>query len=282
MTLTLGQQLLAIGLFSSVLMAGLWLVQRRTKDAGVVDAGWAGSLGLSAIFAGLTGAGEPATRVLIAVMGGVWGLRLAWHIVSDRLLHGTEDGRYAMWRERLGPRVNRVFFVFFQAQAGFVIVLCVPFLLAARDPQAGPIFGLTVLRAIAAVLWVVAKLGETIADEQLKRWKADPANKGKTCRRGLWRYSRHPNYFCEWLIWCSYALVATEGPWGWLGWLAPLFMLLLVTRVTGIPPTEKRALASRGEDYRRYQRETSAFFPWFPRVVVASSEIESKSGQGHP
>lgn len=261
MTLTLLQQLGAIAAGAAALMAGLWLLQRKTKDAGVVDVGWAGGLGAAAVFAGLTGSGDLASRALVAAMGGLWGFRLAWHVLTDRVLKGGEDGRYAMWRERLGPRTDRVFFIFFQAQAFFVIVLCVPFLLAVRSQQPG----LSVMEIAGAGLFVFGKVFETIADEQLKRWKRDAANKGKTCRAGLWRYSRHPNYFGEWLIWCAYALVATPAPWGWAAWAAPAFMLFLIVRVTGIPPTEKRAVASRGDDYRRYQAETSAFFPWFPR-----------------
>lgn len=272
--LSIGQQLVCIALVSSGLMAALWLVQRRTKDAGIVDVGWAAGLACTAVFAALTGPGNLPTRILIGVAGGVWGFRLAWHILSDRVLKGGEDGRYAQWRERLGPKVDRVFFVFFQAQAGFIVVLCAPFLLAARREEFGPVFGLAWLQAAGGMLWLLAKIGETIADEQLKSWKADSANRGRTCRRGFWKYSRHPNYFFEWLIWCSFALVATAAPWGWIGWIAPAFMLFLITRVTGIPPTEKRAVASRGDDYRRYQQETSAFFPWFPRSAARPSPAQ--------
>jgi steroid 5-alpha reductase family enzyme len=266
-------QLLTVALAASALMTLLWLVQRRTRDAGVVDAGWAGGLAAAAIFAGATGSGHVGVRLLIALMGGLWGLRLCWHILSDRVLKGAEDGRYAMWREKLGPRVNRAFFWFFQAQAFFVVFLCVPFLLAAGTTQAGPLpGGLTWMHAAGAILFITSKAGELIADQQLKAFKAKAENKGRTCRSGLWRFSRHPNYFCEWLIWVSFALVATGSVSGagvrWLAWLAPTFMLFLILKVTGIPPTEKRALATRGEDYRRYQRETSAFVPWFPKPAA--------------
>ncbi len=95
---------------------------------------------------------------------------------------------------------------------------------------------------------------------------APPANRGRTCRRGLWRYSRHPNYFFEWLHWWAYALIAWGAAFVWVTVAAPFVMLVFVLFISGIPPTEARALASRGEDYRRYQRETSAFFPWFPKA----------------
>jgi steroid 5-alpha reductase family enzyme len=239
----------------------LWLVQVRTRDAGVVDMGWAALLGLSAIFAGATGKGELERRAAIAVIGGIWGLRLAWHILTDRVLKGHEDGRYLELRERFGARINLFHLAFFQFQAILVILLAGPFLLAASATRAAP----SILDIAGVGLWIVGIAGEAIADEQLKRFKKRPESKGKTCRAGLWNYSRHPNYFFEWLMWCAYALIAVQAVWGWAALLAPAFMLLLIVKVTGIPPTEKRAIRSRGEEYRKYQRETSAFIPWFPK-----------------
>ena len=120
-----------------------------------------------------------------------------------------------------------------------------------------------------AALWIVAASLERVADRQLQRFKADPANKGRTLRTGLWRYSRHPNYFFQWLTWVAYALVALEAPYGWIGLIAPAIMLYLILFVTGVPAAEESSLRSRGEEYRRYQRETSAFVPWFRREARA-------------
>ena len=107
-------------------------------------------------------------------------------------------------------------------------------------------------------------VGEAVADAQLTAWKRDPKNRGVTCRVGLWACSRHPNYFFEWLTWIAYALVATATPMGWLGWIPAGLMLFFILKVTGIPPTEAQARKSR-PDYADYQREVSAFVPWFPR-----------------
>lgn len=107
--------------------------------------------------------------------------------------------------------------------------------------------------------------GVALADWQLARFKSQADSRGKTCRAGLWRYSRHPNYFFEWLHWCAYLLLALGGPYSWLAAITPLVLLYFLLFVTGIPPTEKQALASRGDDYRDYQRTTSPFVPWFPR-----------------
>ncbi len=137
------------------------------------------------------------------------------------------------------------------------------------------------LAGFAIVLASIA--GESVADRQLRRFRHDPANRGRTCREGLWRYSRHPNYFFEWLHWWSYAILAIGGPLSWLAALAPLVMLVFILFVTGIPPTEARAVASRGEDYREYQRTTSAFVPWPPgdppRILRAVPGQRYSSGQ---
>ncbi|MBL0921031.1 MAG: DUF1295 domain-containing protein [Phycisphaerales bacterium] len=243
-------------------MVILWAIQLRSRDAGVVDVGWAGCLGLAAVFCALTGPGDPARRAFIGVMGGVWGARLALHLFFDRVMSGQEDGRYQMMRERLGRRVQPVFLLFFLAQGVLVVILSAPFVLAARDARPGP----TALDWLGLMIWVVGLIGEWLADGQLRSFKRRADSRGRVCDVGLWRYSRHPNYFFEWLMWIGYATVASSAPLGWIGWSAPALMLVLALKVTGIPPTEARALRSRPEAYRRYQQTTSAFFPWFPRT----------------
>lgn len=267
MILTLAQQLIAVALGTSALMFVLWLLQRRTRDAGVVDVGWAASLALAAIFIALTSPGDPVRRAIIAVLTGVWGLRLASHLLVDRVLRGPEDGRYQMMRERFASRVQPVFFVFFQAQALLVVILAAPFVVAARSVVPPAVPAPAWLDIAGVIMWCVGIVGESVADAQLRAFKRRPEHAGRVCDVGLWRYSRHPNYFFEWLIWVAYALVAsaTFTHSAWLAWSAPALMLLFVLKLTGIPPTEARAIRSRGEAYRRYQRTTSAFVPWFPR-----------------
>jgi steroid 5-alpha reductase family enzyme len=254
--------LLLLGLaLASALQLGLWLLQLRTKNATAVDAGWAVSLALLAALYAALGPGELSHRVLIAVTAGIESLRIAWLVA--RRIGGDEDPRYrdlrARWRER--GREQLSFFVFYQAQAVVAWALAVPFLLVSFNRSGS----LEPLEWAGAALWLAAVAGETVADLQLARFKADPASKGTTLRSGLWRYSRHPNYFFQWLTWVAYALMALAAPWGWIGLLSPLLILYLILFVTGIPPSEEQALRSRGEDYRRYQRETSAFVPWFPK-----------------
>lgn len=250
---------------SAVLMAVLHLVSVRVRNANWVDVGWAASLlGLILGFAA-SGTGAFEQRLLLGAVGGAWALRLTLHLLLDRAFGEPEDGRYAYLRAHFGTRANLHFVWFFQAQAVLAVGLSVPFLLWAHSDVAG----VTPWQWAGVVLFVAAKTGETIADRQLAAWRREPANRGKTCRSGMWRYSRHPNYFCEWLIWCAFAWIATPAPFGVWAWIAPAVMFVLITRVTGIPYTEMQAVRSRGDDYRAYQRTTSAFFPWPPRGDAA-------------
>jgi len=118
---------------------------------------------------------------------------------------------------------------------------------------------------LGVIVWALGVGGEAVADAQLKRFRQDPGNRGKTCRRGLWRYSRHPNYFCEGVHWCTYVVMSIGLPDWWLTLVGPVVMIGALLKVSGIPMAEAQALASRGEDYREYQRTTNAFIPWFPR-----------------
>lgn len=249
------------GVGLGLLFAAMWLWQQKHRDAGIVDVGWAFGLGALAVYYGLAGDGHPARRLLVGVLGGAWGLRLAWHLLVDRVLGKPEDGRYQTLRAGWGRRAPVAFFIFFQAQAALDLLLSVPFLLACRNPAPA----LRPVEWAGALLWLCALAGEAVADRQLAAWRANPAHRGRTCRAGLWRWSRHPNYFCEWLIWCAYALIALPAPHGVWALGAPALILFFLFRVTGIPTTEAQALRSRGDDYRRYQRETSVFIPWFPR-----------------
>jgi steroid 5-alpha reductase family enzyme len=201
--------------------------------------------------------GDPLRRTLVGVLGAIWALRLAWYLLTDRVLRAEhEDGRYRAIREYFGSKADLFLFFFYQGQAGVALLFSLPMLAAMRG---GPLDRF----AVAGVaVWVTAVVGESIADRQLARFRADPTNSGQVCQVGLWRYSRHPNYFFEWVHWWSYVLIARGAP---LAWIGPVVMLLFLFRLTGIPHTEQQAIRSRGERYREYQRTTSIFVPWPPR-----------------
>jgi steroid 5-alpha reductase family enzyme len=243
------------------LMFALWLLHLRLGNAAVVDVGWAFSLGVLAVLAAVAGTGDPVRRAIVALVGGSWSARLTWHLVR-RVASEPEDPRYAELRARWGGGLRAKFLAFFLFQGVLCLVLAIPFLTAAVDATPR----IHWITWAGVVLAAVSVVGEGVADAQLRRFRADAANRGRVCRAGLWGWSRHPNYFFDWLIWCAFVLIALPSPMGWLGVVAPVLMLHFLTRVTGIPATEAHALRSRGEEYARYQREVSAFVPWPPRV----------------
>lgn len=263
------EQALHLALIGAALVAGmmfvLWIIHLLIRNAAIVDVGWAAGLGILGIYYALAGPGYGARKWAIASMAGFWGIRLTGYLLFTRVLGQPEEGRYVQLRAEWKTNLPLRFLVFFEFQALLDVVLSLPFLLACLDTRAP----LGFLEKFGAGVWLLAIFGEALADQQLNAFKKNPTNKGTTCRAGLWNYSRHPNYFFEWLIWVGYALFAVSSPWGWLGVISPALILYFLLRVTGIPATEAQALRSRGDEYRAYQRTTSAFVPWFPKKESA-------------
>lgn len=253
--------LLLVGLLlASVAMALLWALAVRIGDASHVDVAWAMLIACCAILYALLGDGSGEMRALAALLASIWGFRLGLYLLVNRVLGKEEDGRYRELRRKWGANANRNFFWFFQFQAAFVAFFSIPFALIAQDSEER----LSWLGWLGIAVWATGNVGTIVADRQLAQWRADPANRGKTARNGLWSWSRHPNYFFELVNWCGIALVATAAPSGWIAWIVPAGLLFLLFRVTGIPATEAQALRSRS-DYAEYQRTTSVFVPLPPR-----------------
>lgn len=247
---------------SALAFTGAWLIQRRTGDAGVVDVFWPYAVAAAAALLALFGSGDEGRRWLMAILALAWGLRLGTYILTDRIIAGHEDRRYAQMRVDWGDRFQLFIFRFYQYQAISVFGLALVFVIIAANEAPlglwGWLSGLVVLTGI---------VGETLADQQLKSWRMDPLNKGKTCRGGLWSYSRHPNYFFEWLVWMGWALMAiTTAGWGIFGLIPAIILYVAINYFTGIPPNEEQNVRSRGDDYRTYQNQVSAFWPWFPKA----------------
>jgi len=250
-----------------VAFAVVYLIARRLDNFGVVDVAWSLAFGPVALFYGLAENGAPLRRILITTMAGLWSLRLGLHLARRVLGHlKVEDARYRQLRQEWGPQGGVRMFLFFQAQAGLVAVLSLPFALAAGNVRPG--LGWCELAGV--LLWCVAWAGEALADAQLAAFKRAPGNRGQVCATGLWAWSRHPNYFCEWLVWVAFALFAFDAPFGWTALVCPALMLHFLLRVTGIPYTEQQLLRSKGEAYAAYRARTSAFLPWPPRRPSAA------------
>jgi steroid 5-alpha reductase family enzyme len=226
----------------ALVMGALWVVQRQTGDAGVVDLGWTAGLGfLALLYAVGLDQGLAARRWLVALMAAGWSLRLSLYILFDRVLPRGEDARYGTLRARWGRTVQPRLFLFFQVQAFLAALLSLQFMIVMLHPAGS----LRIWDLAGLVIVLLSIAGESAADRQLQ------------------------NYFFEWIFWLAWVVMAWGSPWWLATWIAPTLMLFFILRVTGIPPTEEQALKSRGEDYRRYQRETSAFFPWFPKRAKA-------------
>ncbi len=244
----------------SLLMFLLWLIHFPLKNASIVDAGWAAGIALCATIFTYLGQGNEQRRILLTAMICFWGLRLAGHLLLDRVIGQPEEGRYVALREKWKTNIGLKFLGFYQLQALTCAMLATPFFLASRDNRP-----LEFTDWLGLIIWIAGICGESVADTQLKRFKSEAKNRGLSCRTGLWNYSRHPNYFFEGLTWVGYAIIALPSQWGAAGLIAPAMILFFLLRVTGIPATEEHALKSR-RDYRDYQATTSAFIPWFKKA----------------
>ncbi|HMP79491.1 MAG TPA: DUF1295 domain-containing protein [Pirellulaceae bacterium] len=245
-------------LASSALMVALFWLQKRIGDAGIVDVAWSLGVAAVAVLYAVGGPGLAERKAIVLIVVLVWAVRLAFH-VWVRMRRLPHDGRYQALEREWGATADARMFRFYQMQALGIVLFSLPVLFALRNPV--PLSGWDWLGLGIGILAIAL---ESHADWQLTQFRRKPSNRGQVCQVGWWRYSRHPNYFFEWLHWWAYvALAITWQPWGWMAIMGPLAMWYFITRVTGIPPTEAQAIRSRGDAYRRYQQSTSPFFPWF-------------------
>jgi steroid 5-alpha reductase family enzyme len=252
--------LLLISLLTCCLiMFIVWLWAKKIRNAGVVDIFWSFNFPIIALLLLGLAAAPLSRRLLICGMVILAGSRLGRHLFIriTRHIH-EEEGRYQQLRKEWAPHPDRKFFWFFQAQAASNVFLAIPFFIITANTSAT----LSCWEIAGAVLWLIAVTGESAADRQLAAFKQDPANKGRVCDKGLWNYSRHPNYFFEWLMWMAYFIFALGSPYGWLAIISPLVILWLLLKVTGIPMTEEQSIRSKGDAYRAYQQRVSVFIPW--------------------
>jgi len=245
-----------------------WLIQLKTKNAAIVDSVWAVSFPLLAGIYFFKSEFFLARNVILFVMVFAWGMRLATHLFVRTINH-AEDVRYIALREQWGSKQNILMLRFFYFQAILAVLLSYPFAVVMINPS----IEMNYFEWTGVVLWIMSVIGESIADAQLKKFKSDTSNKGKICETGLWNYSRHPNYFFEWLVWVSFFVFALGSPWGWLSIICVVLMLFFLLKVTGIPYTEQQMIKSRGQAFIEYQKTTSAFIPLPKRISGFKSQI---------
>jgi steroid 5-alpha reductase family enzyme len=241
-------------------MTILWLVSLWLKNSSIVDIFWGtGFVIANWVYFVLTPDGFPLRKWLIGVLVTIWGLRLSLHILR-RNWGKPEDFRYQVWRKEAGTRWWWLsFFRVFLLQGILMWIISAPLLAAQRGAKPAH---LILFDFLGVIVWGIGFFFEAVGDLQLARFKADPANKGKVMDRGVWRYTRHPNYFGDSAQWWGYYLIAAFAG-GWWTLFSPILMTLFLLRVSGVALLEKTLEKRPG--YQEYIRKTSAFIPWFPR-----------------
>jgi steroid 5-alpha reductase family enzyme len=242
-------------------MALLWLVSLALRNSSIVDIFWGAGFVFSGwIYYALTPDGSPSRKLLLMILVTIWGLRLSFYILY-RNWGKPEDFRYQKWREEAGQSWWwRSFFKVFLLQGFFMWVISVP-LLAAQYPALPAALG--ILDYLGAAVWVYGFFFEAVGDLQLVIFKSDPANKGKLLDKGVWRYTRHPNYFGDAAQWWGYFLIALSAG-GWWSVFSPVFMTYLLVKVSGVALLEK-SLKNAKPGYEEYVRRTSPFIPLPPK-----------------
>jgi len=243
-------------------MAGLWVLHLRIRNASVADVGWCAGLIVVVLWYATQADGEVERKVLVTILVVLYAGRLGFYILLNRVIGKQEDARYRRLRKQWGSSETVRMFGYFQLQALAVAAFSLPFLVLLKNPR--PPFAL--IELVGLLIWIVAVCAEGMADWQLACFRARSLNHDRVCRDGLWYFSRHPNYFFEWLHWWAYVVMGVGTPGWFLTWIGPVGMGWALLKVTGIPWAERQAIVSRGEDYREYQRTTSAFIPWFPKT----------------
>ncbi|MFM2151998.1 MAG: hypothetical protein RL199_433 [Pseudomonadota bacterium] len=259
MTLFLGLCVAAVLLF-----AATWLVGRRLGNYGIVDVVWSLAFAPAAVGLALARGGAGPRQWLMAAAVSLWSLRLGAYLARRVLSHlDVEDARYARMRIDWAPQADTKMLVFYAQQAAALVLLCLPTVAVMADARTD----LAGLQVVGAVVFLLALAGEAASDAQLASFKKS-ARSGAICDRGLWAWTRHPNYFSDWLVWVGFALCAASSPWGGLFGLGCVgAMYHLLHNVTGVPLMEEHLRRSRGAAFDAHcRRVPSAFWPRWPRA----------------
>ncbi len=243
--------------FMLIVMGILYGVYRLMDEPSLADIGWAAGLGILCL-SYFYYTDEIGIRQIVLVAAAViWSARLVVHLFF-RVRTAMEDKRYQYLNQIWADNLARNYFIYYMFQG--VATAVVSFAFAIGMLNTAPFSGWDIA---AIVLVALGIFGESWADWSLKQFRDKSEDSTEVCRLGLWRYSRHPNYFFEIITWIGFSFFAMTAPYGYVGLFSPLLIAFFTLGVTGVPPTEKQLLASKGENYREYQRTTSMIIPWF-------------------
>ncbi len=235
-----------------------WVYAQKINYYSLVDVAWSFGIGLLTVVFAMTANGALSKKLMALVLALCWSIRLGTHLaIRLKSQFPVEDSRYVALKSKWDKTQFLIFFLF---QGLSQVLFCLPFLFLVQDKDSS----ISSLTVIGILLFVFGFAGEFIADNQLNAFRLSPENKGKVCDRGLWKYSRHPNYFFEWILWCGIAIAAVPSPNGFFAILSPVVMYLTLNFLTGVPATELQLLKSKGSLYLEYQKKTNRFFPGMP------------------
>ncbi len=239
-----------------------FLVAQIIRNNSIVDMGWGAGFVLVALATLFIQGAYMERNLLLALLITIWGGRLTYYIVR-RNWGKPEDFRYAKWRREWGRwLVPRAFLQVFMLQGLLMLVIGYPIILVNANPQPG----LNILDYLGLAVWIIGFYFESVSDKQMAEFKKDPANKGHIIKTGLWKYSRHPNYFGEATMWWGIFLLSLSVPLGWSGIISPLTITLLLLYVSGVPMLEKKY--KDNPEFQEYAKVTSKFFPWLPQKKI--------------
>lgn len=253
-------QLLFAGSIVAILyMSLIYILSVIKKDSSIVDIAW----GIGFITVNITTLvitqNYNARNIIILILVSLWGIRLAAHIFS-RNKGKDEDWRYKKWREDWGNFfLIRSYFQIFVVQAILLTLISIPFIFANSQNYVN----FTIFDILGILIWAIGFIFEAVGDWQLSKFKSKPENKGKIMTKGLWQYTRHPNYFGEVTLWWGIYLLVVSIPKGIFTIIGPITITILILAVSGIPMLEKKY--EDNEDFQDYKKKTNAFFPWFPK-----------------
>ncbi len=241
----------------TVCFIAVWAWQLKSKNAGVVDAVWGVIFPIQAVVYYISIANFSIKNLIVLSIISFWGLRLGIYL-AVRNIGKPEDKRYAQIRIESGGKANQKILVFYLVQVFLAIILFIPVYFIFQNLRSE----FSIFDYLGIALFAIAAIGEASADEQLRVFKSKPENNGQIMNQGLWYYSRHPNYFFEWIAWVSISILSLNVAWGSLAIICPVTMYVLLTKGTGIRMTEATILTTKSEKYKIYMASTSPFFPW--------------------